>query len=434
MVIVESEQTSPPAKEPPSSHSLSPQISEALLARLWREKAARHSLFVTSRGQKIKILYPGRQNASSGPDFKDALFYQDGLGLVRGDVELHLSGRDWQAHGHHLDSNYNGVTLHAVAGTADNDAFLSNGMEAPTISLSPLLTEDVPPHASGQDVIYKLLSLSGYRKPSSRGQAIELLEQAGVARFLGKSKSYKYQMAYEASQEVLYQALMEAAGYSQNQRGFLKLSQAVPFSLLSRLMQISSSISACAAVVEQRLLEAAGFEGTQANTQFRGDALPPVSWRFFRVRPSNHPRRRIRGMAHIFVRYGQASLLQGLRRLVLQASDGLLEKGLKVEDPDGGPALIGASRASDMAVNVILPFFHAWGLETGDEDLQNASLRCYRSWPSLQGNGVISSTEEALFPVRWLPLARGACQQQGVIHLQRLLKGEKAETVDLGCV
>ncbi|MBM3925017.1 MAG: DUF2851 family protein [SAR202 cluster bacterium] len=64
--------------------ALQPYVSEALLSRLWQERAARHNHFVTSRGHKIKVLYPGRHNRSSGPDFKDALFYQEGLGLVRG--------------------------------------------------------------------------------------------------------------------------------------------------------------------------------------------------------------------------------------------------------------------------------------------------------------------------------------------------------------
>jgi len=41
----------------------------------------------------------------------------EGVGLVQGDVEIHLRQRDWKSHGHGGDSRYNGVVLHAVLET-----------------------------------------------------------------------------------------------------------------------------------------------------------------------------------------------------------------------------------------------------------------------------------------------------------------------------
>ena len=416
-------------KRSPQSHPLGPQISEALLARLWREKATRHSLFVTSRGHKIKVLYPGRLNTLSGPDFKDALFYQDGLGLVRGDVELHLTSQDWQAHGHHRDANYNSVTLHAVAGAADKDTPLSSGMEAPVISLSSLMKQqEGPQHAQHDDVLCKLLAKGGYQKPSCRDEAINLLERAGTARFLGKSRSFHRQMKNQLAQEVLYQALMEALGYSQNRHGFLELARQAPYGVVSRLVQASPpnlSIS----ILEQHLLGVAGFANLLPNSLFSGVPMAPASWRLFRVRPSNHPRQRIRGVAGLMARYCRAGLIQGLAELVIQGSKASLEKGLIVEDASGGPAFIGTSRAADMAVNMVLPFLHGWGLEKSDKPLASAALGLFQCWPPLENNSHITSTEAVLFPSRWLPLACRACEQQGVLHLQRLLKGENAEPV-----
>ena len=39
---------------------LTSQIPEALLARLWQERAARQATFRTSQGKRIHVLYPGR--------------------------------------------------------------------------------------------------------------------------------------------------------------------------------------------------------------------------------------------------------------------------------------------------------------------------------------------------------------------------------------
>ncbi len=86
-------------------------LPEKLLAKLWRQRAARQAEFRTSGGKRVRVLYPGRIGTSAGPDFRDALLEIEGLGLVQGDVEIHLRQQDWKAHGHSNDPNYNGVVL-----------------------------------------------------------------------------------------------------------------------------------------------------------------------------------------------------------------------------------------------------------------------------------------------------------------------------------
>ena len=59
-------------------------IPESLLARLWKEQAVRQKNFKTTEGRHVRILYPGRRGTEAGPDFRDALIYREGTGLVRG--------------------------------------------------------------------------------------------------------------------------------------------------------------------------------------------------------------------------------------------------------------------------------------------------------------------------------------------------------------
>ena len=88
---------------------------------------------VTGSGEKVQVIYPGKENRDSGPDFVGAVIATDG-GLLVGDVELHLKAADWKGHGHHRDPKYNGVILQVVW-EGDASVILQNGKTVPTLSL-----------------------------------------------------------------------------------------------------------------------------------------------------------------------------------------------------------------------------------------------------------------------------------------------------------
>jgi hypothetical protein len=68
----------------------------------------------TEGGEDYTLLYQGRRGGGAGPDFRDAVPARLDGARLRGDVELHLRARDWQAHGHAADPRYNAVVLHVV--------------------------------------------------------------------------------------------------------------------------------------------------------------------------------------------------------------------------------------------------------------------------------------------------------------------------------
>lgn len=67
------------------------------------------------------------------------MFHLEGLGLVRGAVEIHRRQRDWDSHGHGADPNYNGVVLHVALEVDGGDTRLQSGQQVPVISLASLL-------------------------------------------------------------------------------------------------------------------------------------------------------------------------------------------------------------------------------------------------------------------------------------------------------
>src|SRR5919199_5754288 len=84
--------------------------SERDLAAVWARTAGTLPL---AGGGTVRVVYPGRKNPDTGPDFVDAVLETE-AGQVRGAVELHRRTSDWQRHGHGADPRYAGVVLHVV--------------------------------------------------------------------------------------------------------------------------------------------------------------------------------------------------------------------------------------------------------------------------------------------------------------------------------
>ena len=410
-----------PPSRPTRRKNLRKQVPEALLARLWRERAVRQKNLRTTEGRRVKVLYPGRPGTEAGPDFRDALIFREGTGLVRGDVELHLHTKDWDRHGHASDHRYNGVVLHGVLAPPNSPQPLPSGGEAPAVGLQSLLESSSDSDHKGKNnqrsALWALLKSRGYPKPATRSEALFLLERAGVARFLQKAATFESLVKELGAEEALYQALMESLGYSENRAGFLELARRVPYeALLKAVSEYPPAMRPHR--MEEILLETAGLEKGKKNVMDR------QSWRLFRIRPANHPRRRIAGAARLLHRTSSPGLLASALQWVGSGPFKAIVQGLTVPHPSHGPALIGRSRAQDITVNVLLPLVHAYSGHKQGEALAGEAVRLYITAPKLQPNRITREMEKVLFPKPWRPLATGAASQQGLIHMQRLIQGE----------
>ena len=84
----------------------------------------------------------------------------------------------------------------------------------------------------------------------------------------------------------------------------------------------------------------------------------------------------------------------------------------------GGRAadLIGADRASDMVVNILAPFFVAWGSLTDDAALVATACAVYTDHPPLEDNQITRAMTAEVFGPRARGAIKTACQQQGLIY------------------
>ncbi len=403
-----------------------PNMPERLLWKLWKRRAARQAEFRTGKGTRVRVLYPGRAGTSAGPDFRDALVDVEGLGLVRGDVEIHLRQRDWDSHGHGDDPNYNGVVLHGALDVDGQETELQSGTAAPVVSLSDLLDGEGQPD-EGDSVddaetggLWGLLASRGYARPSTPEETGALLDRVGDERFRRKAATLGRFTAEQGPEQALYEAMMEGLGYRHNQQTFVKLAQAAPIAALRR--------AALPVLAEQRpmvlrhwLLTVSGLgEDSTAGSRRLPPGIGPCmerkDWRLFRVRPSNHPSTRIEGAAMLVARFLEPGLVPGLAA----ASDSprQLTSALAVGSDRGGTAPIGTGRARDLAVNAVLPLLHHL---SGEGESRYLSL--FHEFPKLQGNEVFREMEEELLPSEWRNVVTNGRRQQGLLHLAALLRG-----------
>ncbi|MDA1227195.1 MAG: DUF2851 family protein [Chloroflexi bacterium] len=401
--------------------------SERALASLWERAGTLRDGLTTQDGQRYWVSYPGRPNPRAGPDFLDARLLNEAGESVTGDVELHLNAPDWYGHGHHADPNYNGVVLHVVLSAKGHSTTSQHSkMRVPIASLQD--------HLDRLDILDAAEPLK-----HEQGSALETadlearLDLAGDERFLARCRGFALELNEGTADQVIYRSLMEALGYASNRKPFRQLADVVPFSALAMLGDEPTSIRALA--LHAMLLSASGLISLiQADPQTKellrlsrllplrpspgsspgSSRVRPLSldqWRLFRVRPSNHPLRRIQGAVHIL----ENCLKSGLSRL--------LQDVLATEGASGLEAIfrvkpfIGAGRAGDITVNVALPFLRALAQRESYAELAELTLNAYKKFPGLADNEITREMRKQMgLPSKSSLSAR---RHQGLMHLYR---------------
>lgn len=410
------------------------EIDERVLARIWKGQWLEASKLRTAEGQRLQVVFPGRANGDRGPDFLGAIIALGDARLMEGDVELHVEARDWEAHGHHGDPAYNGVVLHVVwtgqlpwvereDGGRVATLPLKGSVSLPIGALLSLEDPEPPFYDNCREAVRGL-------EPQGLGV---ILDRMGDARFQAKGAFYQGELSCYPPQEVLYQGLMRALGYSKNQDPFRKLAVHLPFSTLEglavglssprRRTALAAALLGVAGLLPSRgcgdlkgsdWAEAGVVEGSWRKSALHQE-MKAEEWHTFRIRPANHPRNRIVGAAHLLERFVGQGLLGVLMEDLLQAHScggpGLLERRLEV------PRYLGRGRAREMVVNVLLPLFWALGELRSRDALSKVSLDLFRAYPKGQGNRITRQMELQLLQQGEGGVVDSARRQQGLIHL-----------------
>ena len=425
--------------------SAGPAPSERLVARLWEEQRPLRFPLATTEGEEIEVVYRGRRRWDRGPDFAGALIAWPGARLKWGEVEVHVRSSDWWAHGHHRDPRYGGVILQVVLwDDALTPSVRADGTPIPVVALAsflsvPLAAMLLAPQPESPAPI------PCWRGPTDDGALGAVLDGCGRDRLAAKAARFESDLTCASPDQLLYQGIAEALGYSQNRRPFRGLAERVPLDLLLSCRGDAEALllGAAGLLPSQRRLHLEGDPHVELlervwDKQVRGRGLDPMAsreWEFFRVRPANFPTRRIAALAALAARWpreGLAATLEGLvsslePRTLPRHLEGLIlsrgadeywdthcDFGLGLHRPAD---LVGRQRAAEIAINVFLPFLVAWASHRDDLGLAGRVWEAYRLYPKRGDNELSRYVATHITGIPRPRVARSACRQQGLLHL-----------------
>jgi hypothetical protein len=399
---------------------------------------------ISTEGEALGAIYPGRSSGDSGPDFRDAVIARQ-FRLTRGDVEVHVKSSDWYSHQHHTNPAYNNVILHAVMWhDSDSATLLQSGRKVPVLCL---------PRALHHQPYLLPCRLACFRifNHIDRQTLEKLLDNAGQQRFRQKAMRLQAEMFRPGLSELcagqaLFRSIMRALGYAKNMRPFEDLADRIPLdSIESRrgLAPKQALLLGTAGLLpsqRQPTRPASETEVQKLEQIWRSAAkdVEPMSeseWTFSRIYPSNSPVRRLIAQSYILERYSERKLAAGILQIVRDAPQSTgrraLEKGLTVAaegywrnhlDFDATskkeiPTVLGNSKAGEIVVNVVLPFAHSWGKAFNEPELTSKAMGLYANYPRLADNEITRHMMKQLC-LNESPCST-ACHQQGLIHIFR---------------
>lgn len=312
-------------------------VDERLVAEIWERQAFDQTAL---DGLGLRVLFRGLPSDAGGPDYQDALLISAGRTAVAGDVEFHIRSSDWYAHGHDRDPQYRNVILHIVWEHDGRATHTVDGEIIPilTVGESPTINSVPAVSALQQHPCVAALALL------EREQVFAAIREAGMTRFRERADRFSADCDASDRDQVLYASLFEALGYASNRQVFRLLAEAAPFAWLMSIPK------------EQRLpslLDAAALGGPCEYAP--PSRLPLGSWRLARLRPANHPLRRIAAVVEVLERLGPRPS-ERLDDIVLGSRRPASLRDLLVV-----PQLLGRGRADEIVVSALLPFAAAAG-------------------------------------------------------------------------
>jgi hypothetical protein len=170
-------------------------------------------------------------------------------------------------------------------------------------------------------------------------------------------------------------------------------------------------------------------------SSFQDCALPPQIWKFSGLRPANHPQRRLALASHWLANNDLPTRLRewgtstgiditcrtvGLHQILKVPGDKFWSKHWTLHSKPNPQVLplIGVTRTTDLAVNVIIPWLWALAVEGRNEDIRKEMETCYFSWPASEDNAVLRLARLRLLGMNAPSQAlKGSAGQQGLLQI-----------------
>ncbi|MEN8191652.1 MAG: DUF2851 family protein [Bacteroidota bacterium] len=468
-------------------------INENQLHQIWINQSFNSKLNTLS-GDSVTVLDPGTHNSDqAGPDFMNARIRIGNLVYV-GDIEIDNDYNNWKSHGHNIDIKHNKVILHISLTNKSNHHYVytKDGRKVPTVCLSKYLDRElISKIKSGKNEEKRFSKVNLKCTSTSSGVDFntkkKYLADLGINRISHKSNRIYYRLKeltylselnikepvvkydlhadFESKkfthedfkdkliwQQLFYELLFEALGYTKNKAIMLHLAQAINIEYLSGLSlngNFGLALESIMFNVSGLMPEIRNLPKEEVSDYtmdlfrywekigdtYDGEKFNETDWHFFRTRPQNFPTIRIAGgvkylemilhdnmITTIIKKIEEirniSVLIKSLRTLLVVRSRGFWKTHFVFDQPSKQEIkyFVGISRADEIIINVIIPFFMVYFDVFGNKALSKKVLSIYNSFDQKFSNKIIEEVAEG---IETQELLKKSIYAQGMIELFR---------------
>lgn len=468
-------------------------VHEKFLYEIWKTQKFSKPL-TTKDGQHIEVIDCGSENKNlSGPDFKNAKIKIGNLTYC-GDVEIDSNYSNWKTHKHYQNIRYNKVILHATLQSEKKLFYVitQDGRKVQSICFEDFLDESIKNEIQSaiiKERYFRLDKMSCIEDNSlvTEQEKFDLLFKLGLERF--KSKCVKHlnrlkEIVYIKEmhikepvirynlddkffnrtfthkdfsdkadwEQLLYEGIFEALGYSKNKDIMIRLARALPLSLFGSYASSVNFIDTLhSALFKVSGLIPQSYEMPDENSsvyfrkieehweilklRYDGQIFNEDQWHFFKLRPQNFPTVRLAGGAEIIKRiinenyfsrlisiiehsHSYKQIENNLRELVIVGGEGFWREHYIFNKPAKYPInyFIGLSRADEIIVNVILPVLSAYFEIFGKKELADKVIKVFSNYYQGSDNHLV---DEVAYTLKLKDASKRAVLHQGMIELFR---------------
>jgi Protein of unknown function (DUF2851) len=367
--------------------------------------------FVSISGDKIEVVQFGTWNREAGPDFKDAAVRVNGGEPRQGCIEIDLVDRNWETHGHSTNPAFDQTILHVFVDQSDREFFTrtKSNRNVSQIRIDPAT---LPEAFSANIPLAHAGRCHGPLKDLPEDRIRSVLDAAARFRLDKKAVRIRQKVENHGRDEALFQEIAATLGYKENKLPFTLIAQRVSLKLLRESAGDAEAIVfGVAGFLEMPDLGA--YKKSSRNyvrelwdrwwphrDGMQRLILPPKVWKLSSTRPTNHPQRRLAGLAVLAREWLslRRSLGKGAEKVIGKFFDKLdhpfwNHRYTLTADPAPKPmALIGESRTAEILANVIFPLWRAenrdiWAdyaklsARLGNRRLETAAVRLFGDDP-----------------------------------------------------
>jgi hypothetical protein len=414
------------------------ELQEKFLHHIWDQRHLKLELKTIS-GKVVKVIYQGQYNTGNGPDFKNVILDLAGETL-KGDVEIHYKTYDWSSHQHHEDPAFNNTILHVVFEHKSNLDFTirEDAGKVEILELKCQIDNDIEKlfHDYAANQVKSNCGICDFFTLNSNEQLSILLQNYGWERFVRKCERFNAELHFDGFDQLLYNGFMEAMGYAKNKFNMLSIAHHFKwdklvqwrgdglneFSLTAIWLHYSGLTDNNGRYMKSD--EYRFYLKIMDDQRFSSDK-GKLSWNLFRIRPANHPVRRIPQAAKVLVPLLDTGFLKSILEVIENSRNEnpnkLIARIGDVFKPDNSQFStgnnIGRTQILTTIGNVFLPILFLYAEKTHNKELQNRLKSLYFSFPAFENNNIIKfmqgyldDIQKKLFNVKYI-------SQQGLMNM-----------------